>query len=88
MNPPFEDAQDVAHTLHAFNEVLGHSGEMVAIVGAGVDFRDTPKHDELRTANPQARQHRGIARRQLQGQWHERQHAPDLPAQIGSPLAG
>src|SRR3546814_1183198 len=38
MNPPFEKGQDVAHVLHAWRS-LKTGGTLVAIMGAGVTFR-------------------------------------------------
>src|SRR3546814_16663941 len=38
MNPPFEKGQDVAHVLHAWRS-LKTGGTLVAIMGAGVPFR-------------------------------------------------
>ncbi len=38
MNPPFEQKQDVAHVMHAY-ELLAPGGRLAAITGAGVAFR-------------------------------------------------
>jgi predicted RNA methylase len=38
LNPPFSKRQDIAHVLHAW-ELLGPGGKLVAIMSAGVEFR-------------------------------------------------
>src|SRR3546814_3629081 len=52
MNPPFEKGQDVAHVLHAWRS-LKTGGTLVAIMGAGVTFRQgkpyAPFRDWLRS---------------------------------------
>ncbi len=47
MNPPFEDGQDVEHVEHAF-ELLSADGICVAIMSAGITFRDDNKYKNFR----------------------------------------
>lgn len=41
MNPPFSKQQDVKHVLHAYDQFLAKDGKLVAIMSAGVEFRQT-----------------------------------------------
>lgn len=43
MNPPFADGADVAHVTHAYREWLAPGGRLVAIMSAGVKFREDKK---------------------------------------------
>jgi len=47
MNPPFADGADVAHVTHAAG-LLAPGGRLVAIMSAGVTFRDDRKTREFR----------------------------------------
>jgi protein-L-isoaspartate O-methyltransferase len=47
MNPPFEQRQDVAHVLRAY-ELLAPGGRLAAITGAGVAFRTDKRTRALR----------------------------------------
>lgn len=47
MNPPFEKGQDMDHVQECF-EMLRKGGELVAIVSAGVQFRQDKKTQEFR----------------------------------------
>lgn len=40
MNPPFADGADVRHVTHAFNHWLAPGGRLVAIMSAGVRYRE------------------------------------------------
>lgn len=42
MNPPFENSQDIDHVLHAY-QILNKGGRIVAIMSAGVFYRDQLK---------------------------------------------
>lgn len=42
MNPPFENSQDIDHVLHAF-QILNDGGRIVAIMSAGVFYREHTK---------------------------------------------
>jgi len=48
MNPPFSREQDVAHVLHAYEKFLAKRGILVAIMSAGVRFRQTARTKALR----------------------------------------
>jgi len=48
MNPPFEGGQDVDHVNHAW-EMLAPGGRLVAIMSAGVKFRQDKKTEAFRT---------------------------------------
>lgn len=47
MNPPFEKQQDIDHVTHAY-ELLKDSGRLVAIMSAGVTFRQNKKTVQFR----------------------------------------
>ena len=47
MNPPFENQADIAHVLHAW-KFLKPGGRLVAIMSAGVDFREDKKAVDFR----------------------------------------
>ena len=47
MNPPFSKRQDVRHVMHAF-KFLKPGGRLVAIMSAGVDFREDRLTHEFR----------------------------------------
>lgn len=47
MNPPFEKQQDITHVTLAYN-ILGEGGKLVAIMSAGVKFRENKKTREFR----------------------------------------
>jgi len=47
MNPPFEKGQDVKHVLHAYS-LLKPGGRVVAIMGAGVSFRQDKLYRDFR----------------------------------------
>lgn len=47
MNPPFEGGQDLQHVRHAFDWIKA-GGSLVAIMGAGVTFRQDRKFAEFR----------------------------------------
>jgi hypothetical protein len=47
MNPPFDLERDVDHVTHALNW-LKPDGQLVAIMSAGTEFRETPKAKALR----------------------------------------
>jgi predicted RNA methylase len=47
MNPPFENGQDMAHVVHAFDFVKS-GGTLVAIMGAGVTFKSDKKTQAFR----------------------------------------
>ena len=42
MNPPFEEAQDIDHVLHAYS-MLAQGGVLVSIMSEGAFFRDTTR---------------------------------------------
>jgi hypothetical protein len=48
MNPPFENGQDLAHVRHAYGFVR-NGGALVAIMGAGVKFRQDRRYADFRT---------------------------------------
>lgn len=48
MNPPFENLEDIAHVRQAYNH-LADAGKLVAIMGAGVFFRNDRKAVAFRT---------------------------------------
>ena len=48
MNPPFSRAQDVQHVTHAWN-LLARGGRLVAIMSAGVRFRQDARYANFRT---------------------------------------
>lgn len=47
MNPPFESAQDLQHVRHAW-EWIKPGGALVAIMGAGVTFRQDRRYSDFR----------------------------------------
>jgi predicted RNA methylase len=47
LNPPFSNNRDIEHVLHAYTH-LAHGGRLVAIVSAGVRFRNDRETDRLR----------------------------------------
>ncbi len=47
MNPPFSKQQDVDHVQHAY-ELLAPGGVLVAVMAAGITFRDNAKTMDLR----------------------------------------
>jgi protein-L-isoaspartate O-methyltransferase len=47
MNPPFEDGADIEHVRHAAS-LLRSGGIVVAIVGAGTEFRDDKRSRDFR----------------------------------------
>lgn len=47
MNPPFDKGRDVDHVLHAMKFVKP-GGKLIAIMAAGVDYREDAKSKELR----------------------------------------
>lgn len=47
MNPPFEKGQDVVHVRHAY-QFLRPGGRLVAIMSAGVKFRNDRKYSDFR----------------------------------------
>ena len=48
MNPPFADGADAEHVTHAFEQWLAPGGRLVAIVSAGVTFRQDKKTSTFR----------------------------------------
>lgn len=48
MNPPFSNGQDVAHVTRAFFSWLAPGGRLVAIMSAGVAFRQDEKTKSFR----------------------------------------
>ncbi len=47
MNPPFEDAQDIDHVLHAYS-MLTYGGILVSVMSEGTFFRDTTHAKDFR----------------------------------------
>jgi len=48
MNPPFSREQDAEHVLHAYDKFLAKRGILVAIMSAGMRFRQTAKAKAIR----------------------------------------
>jgi hypothetical protein len=48
MNPPFSREQDAKHVLHAYENFLAKPGILVAIMSAGVRFRQTERAKAIR----------------------------------------
>lgn len=49
MNPPFSKSQDVDHVLHALTFLRpGANRQLVAVMSAGIKFRETGKYKKLR----------------------------------------
>lgn len=51
MNPPFARQDDIRHVLHAM-KFLKPGGRLVAIMSAGVTYRDTKLNHEFNALNP------------------------------------
>lgn len=47
MNPPFSKQQDIDHVMHAF-KLLAPEGVLVAVMGAGVEFRSNKKAEKFK----------------------------------------
>ncbi len=59
MNPPFDRERDVDHVIHAL-KFLNEDGQLVAIMSAGTEFRETKKSAAFRAVM-----------QQMNGQWED-----------------